>query len=99
MNERRTIGGEVLNESMTLTLREVCHFCGTREEVVIEMVREGVVQPKDPHEDAWTFSGIAVTRIRTAMRLQQDLEVNLPGAALALELLEEIERLKRQQRR
>jgi chaperone modulatory protein CbpM len=32
------------------------------------------------------------------MRLQQDFGVNLPGAALALELLEELERLRRAQR-
>jgi hypothetical protein len=30
--------------------------------------------------------------------LQQDFDVNLPGAALALELLEEIERLRRARR-
>jgi hypothetical protein len=28
------------------------------------------------------------------MRLQRDLEINLPGVALALELLEELDRLR-----
>jgi hypothetical protein len=32
--------------------------------------------------------------VRRALRLQHDLELNLPGAALALELLDEIERLR-----
>jgi chaperone modulatory protein CbpM len=58
------------------------------------MVREGIADPLDPQAGAWTFSGVAVTRIRTAHRLQQDLHVNLAGAALAIDLLEEIERLR-----
>ncbi|HRP35895.1 MAG TPA: chaperone modulator CbpM, partial [Gammaproteobacteria bacterium] len=32
---------------------------------------------------------------QVAMRLHHDLDVNLPGVALALDLLEEIERLRR----
>lgn len=43
----------------------------------------------------WVFSGAAVTRIQMALRLQRDLHVNLAGVALALDLLDEIERLKR----
>jgi chaperone modulatory protein CbpM len=35
----------------------------------------------------------------TAIRLQEDLGVNLPGAALALDLLERIEQLQRQLRK
>ena len=33
-----------------------------------------------------------------ALRLQRDLEINLPGVALALELMEELERLRRELR-
>jgi chaperone modulatory protein CbpM len=34
-------------------------------------------------------------RVRTVVRLQRDLGVNLPGAALALELLDRIDELQR----
>jgi chaperone modulatory protein CbpM len=34
-------------------------------------------------------------RLQIALRLQQDLDINLPGSALILDLLEEMERLKR----
>jgi len=44
----------------------------------------------------WRFAGTTVRRARTALRLQRDLEINLPGVALALELLEQLERLRRQ---
>lgn len=95
MSDDNAVGGQLLDEHVRLTLTDVCRLCGAREETVVEMVREGVVAPAERGEQ-WTFSGIAVTRIRTTLRLQRDLDVNLPGAALALELLEEIERLRRQ---
>lgn len=95
MERERPIRGEVLGEELELRLNEVCEVCGASEELVIELVREGVVEPSGPDPAQWVFSGFAVTRIRTALRLHRDLEINLPGAALALELLDEIERLRR----
>jgi chaperone modulatory protein CbpM len=94
MTEREVLRGTVLDENLTLTLGEVCEVCGVEELSVVEMVREGIADPLDPEAVNWTFSGVAVTRIRTAHRLQKDLQVNLAGAALALDLLEEIERLR-----
>lgn len=94
MSERETLTGVVLDERLTLSLNEVCDICGLEEDVVIEMVHEGVAEPLDPRAGRWRFSGVAVARLRTATRLQQDLHVNLPGAALALDLLEEISRLE-----
>jgi chaperone modulatory protein CbpM len=86
---------ELLDETLSLTLREVCQTCGVHAEYVVELVAEGVVEPAPdlgPH--AWRFDGIAVTRIQRALRLQVDLGINLPGIALALDLLDEMERLR-----
>lgn len=99
MIDETSLGGELLDEHIRLSLSEVCRICGTREEIVIEMVHEGVVEPEQAGPQPWQFSGLAVTRIQTMLRLQRDLDVNLPGAALALELLDEIERLRRRIRR
>jgi chaperone modulatory protein CbpM len=95
MSPRDPLTGDVLDESLTLTLTEVCEVCGLEQSVVVEMVAEGVVEPIDAAAGHWEFSGIAVTRLRTAQRLQRDLHVNLAGAALALDLLEEIRALRR----
>ncbi|MBP1152859.1 hypothetical protein JOD69_004728 [Methylocaldum sp. RMAD-M] len=43
----------------------------------------------------WQFNTAALRRLQTALHLQRDLGVNLPGAALALDLLEELEALRR----
>jgi chaperone modulatory protein CbpM len=42
---------------------------------------------------------VEVIRVRRAVRLQRDLELNLPGTALALELIDEIEQLRCRVRR
>jgi len=38
------------------------------------------------------------TRARIALRLERDLGINVPGVALALELLEELEQLRRERK-
>ncbi|HEX6998061.1 MAG TPA: chaperone modulator CbpM [Gammaproteobacteria bacterium] len=95
MSDADPITGDVLDERVELSLADLCRMCGLREEAVIEMVEEGIIEPRGPDRSGWRFSGVAVTRVRRAVRLQRDFEVNLPGAALALDLLEEIERLRR----
>ena len=47
----------------------------------------------------WRFPGSAVTRAQKALKLARDLRVNWPGTALALDLLDEIERLRLERRR
>lgn len=94
MSEHKPVRGTVFDEEITLTLHEVCEVCGIEESIVIEMVAEGVVEPIEPGVQRLQFTGVEVTRLWTAYRLQRDLHVNLPGAALALELLDEIRALK-----
>ncbi len=89
------IKGVVLDESIEFSMQELCRICDVGEALVVEIVQEGVVEPYGDEPGQWRFSGLAVTRIQRVIRLQREFEVNLPGAALALELLEEIERLKR----
>lgn len=48
----------------------------------------------DASRAQWRFSGTALRRVRRAMSLSRDLEVNPPGVALALDLLDEIEALR-----
>ena len=90
-----SIRGALLDDSTEFTLSEICTVCSVPEQLVVEIVAEGIVEPTGSERAHWRFTGIAVTRIRRVIRLQQEFEVNLPGAALALDLLEEIERLRR----
>jgi hypothetical protein len=42
----------------------------------------------------WRFTATTVVRVQKARRLQNDLGVNLPGVALALQLLDRIDALE-----
>ena len=96
--DRDDLTGTVLDERTTFTLGELSRACGVRVELVMEMVAEGVLEPRGTAPAEWRFPGTAVVRAQKALRLTRDLQVNWPGAALALELMEEIERLRREHR-
>ncbi|SEA20187.1 chaperone modulator CbpM [Microbulbifer marinus] len=87
------ITGAILDEESELSLSELCRACGMPAERIIALVEEGVIEPRG-HRTRWRFSGICVRRVRKVYTLERDLGVNLAGAALALDLLEEIERLQ-----
>jgi len=93
------LSGTVLDEALELTLSEICSVCGVHAELVIEMVEEGVIQPEGGVPEQWRFSGRTVIRAQKALRLARDLRVNWPGAALALDLIEELERMREAARR
>jgi chaperone modulatory protein CbpM len=84
----------IVDEAATITLQELCDSCGVQAELIMEMVEHGLLEPRGAAPADWQFTTIAVQRSRTALHLQQDLEVNWAGAALALDLLEEIEKLR-----
>ena len=100
MHEQKSLRGQVIEEETVITLDELCRNCTVRTEEVITLVEEGILDPADgplDREEAgrWQFHISSVRRVRTVVRLQRDLGVNLPGAALALELLDRIEELQR----
>jgi chaperone modulatory protein CbpM len=88
------IEGELLDEQRALTVAEFIRVCGVSVDQVNSMVAEGMLHPRGAAPEQWVFCGVEIIRVRRAVRLQRDLELNLPGAALALELIDEIERLR-----
>lgn len=86
--------GEILEEEIVLSLAELCRASQLPAERVIELVEEGVVEPIGKQPESWRFRGVSLRRIRCAQRLKQDLGVNTPGVALALDLLDELEQLR-----
>ena len=65
----------------------------------MELIEEGVIVPGGDAPEVWRFSALHLRRARVAIRLQRDLGVNLAGAALALQLLDELDTLRSQLRR
>ena len=88
------LSGEIMEEDMEMTLAELCRSCDLAEAQVMELVEHGVVEPQGSKPVHWRFRGTSIRRIRRAQRLERDLGVNTAGAALALDLLEELEELR-----
>jgi chaperone modulatory protein CbpM len=90
------VRGIVIEEHTELTLIDVSGACAVEIDSIVALVEEGVVEPVGAEPALWRFSGAQLRRAATALRLQRDLGVNPAGVALALDLLDEIERLRRQ---
>lgn len=85
---------QLLDEHTILTLDELCRACAAQTELIVELVEEGILNPEGPAPESWRFTGVQLKRASIALRLQRDLGVNLAGAALALQLLEELQELR-----
>jgi len=84
----------ILEEQTQLTLADLCRACAVHAERIIELVDAGVLEPQGREPAHWIFAGASLHRARKALRLQRDLGIDLVGAALALELLDEIDTLR-----
>ncbi|ABR90875.1 Uncharacterized conserved protein [Janthinobacterium sp. Marseille] len=90
---------QLLDDDVTLTLIELSQACNAPQDLITAWVFEGVLEPAGQQPQEWRFSGASVRRARVAQHLVQDLEVNTPGVALALDLLERIDALEAQLKR
>jgi len=86
---------QVVEEELQMSLEQLCRACDADRELVQQLVAHGVLEPQGDTPQAWVFAGASLRRTRVALRLLHDLELNLPGAALAVDLLDEIARLQR----
>ena len=84
----------VVAEEIQLTLLEFCQACHVSQEHVIAWVDEGALEAIGSAPPEWRFTGPALRRGKLALWLTRDLEINLPGVALALDLLDEIATLQ-----
>ena len=94
------VTGLILEDQTELSLDDLCRACAAQAERIVELVDEGLLTPAGTAPGEWRFTGVHLHRARVALRLESDLGVNLAGAALALELLDELDALReRVQRR
>ncbi len=82
------------NDTVFLSLHEVTYSFGVSLETIIEMMDEGIITAIKNEQQQLLFDTKALRNIRRVLKLNRDLGINLAGAALALELLEEIEYLR-----
>jgi chaperone modulatory protein CbpM len=88
--------GAIFEESAVLTVQDLSRMCAVEERHIVEFVEEGVLNVIEVNTTEWHFTGGALRRARLALRLERDLELNMAGVALALELMDELEALRRE---
>lgn len=84
-----------LVETEHFTLEEVCENCGLKVVEVTTYIQEGLIDVLNEDVSEWRFTETHLVRIQKASRLERDLRLNPAGVVLALELMSEIESLKK----
>lgn len=79
-----------LDVDLWLKSEEMCNACACSAETLAQLVMDGVLDPAGDAQANWRFGGDSLQRARRALRLMNDLGINGPGAALALDLLDEL---------
>ena len=77
-----------------LTIEELATAAGLSAARVARLVRLGLVEPTPSEPNA--FSAATAARLRRMLRLRRDLRVNLGGAAIIVDLVEQLEGLERE---
>ena len=80
--------------ALPITLMELCKATQLSAETLIDFVDEGIIEPIDNLGDNWSFNRHAIAIAGKATRLHQDLDIDWPGIAFAISLLEELEQLR-----
>lgn len=85
-----------ITDDETVSLIKLCHCTEIPVEQLFSMVDYGVLEPINSKLShiRWRFSANSILRVKTALRLQRDLDVNMAGAALAIELMDELKQLR-----
>lgn len=90
---------QLSEEGTVWTLTEVCERTALSREAVRDLVDLGLVGPTPESRDGrreWTFPDDALARLHRASRLRRELELDWAGVAVAMDLMDEIERLRRE---
>jgi len=88
------IEASIVENEVHMSIVELAHASRTPQELIMSWVSEGVLSPAGSSPEDWRFSGDSLRRAKTAAHLTHDLELNISGVALALDLLDEIAQLR-----
>ncbi|GAB3370456.1 chaperone modulator CbpM [Azotobacter armeniacus] len=80
--------------TVQLTLEECCQLVDVPAASLIEIVEYGIIEAGDGSPQDWRFDPAALGRLRQALRLQRELELDWQAVAVALDLLDEVGRLR-----
>ena len=100
--KEQVLAGTIVDETTEISIEQLSIFCSVRRERIVSLVEEGVLEPlerrRSRRADEWRFAGDSLKRAARAIRLQRELDIDISALGLVLDLLEEIEALRRRLR-
>lgn len=82
-----------------LSLEEVCEIAELPTEVLITIVEEGILEPVGSTPEEWCFDCTMLNIAKRAVRLHRDFEIEWSGIPFYLDMLEELEKLRVENKR
>lgn len=87
---------QVVDADTLFSLADFAHACGQSHDWVLQLVEHSIVVVRGTQPEQWQFAGQDLQRARRAFRLQRDFDASFSAVALMLELLDEVQDLRRQ---
>ena len=86
---------EIIDEQLALDLEHFAEVCGQSTDWVLKLIDYDILQIQvDPQSHQ--FIGEDVARARRAYRLQRDFDASLSAVAVMLDLIDEVQQLRKQ---
>lgn len=77
-----------------VSLQELCQIFTISPQFIQDLVNYDIIYPKDKQAKEWVFDLVHIERVKISLRLHKDLEVNLSGVAVILDLLDQVHDLQ-----
>ncbi|MFJ5298287.1 chaperone modulator CbpM [Pseudomonas sp. NPDC088368] len=87
-----------MRNTLVVDMKEFCQVVDMPAAYVIEIVEHGIVEPQGLKPDDWLFDTYSLSIAKRAAKLHHDLEMEWDGVALALNLLDELEQVRAENR-
>lgn len=92
--DQEILTGSVIGDEGVLSIEELAKACRAEAQWIIELVAVGVLTPQGSEASAWRFRATDLRCAFRIARLQRDFGASMEAAAVMLDLLDEIERLR-----
>lgn len=88
--------GDVLNQQHQLNFQQFIQAAGQNELWIQQLIEYDIIQCPIANPQHHTYVGEDVVRARRAYRLQRDFDASLSAVAVMLDLIDEVQQLRRQ---
>lgn len=89
------LDGHLVDDNNTFDLSHFAQACGQSPEWVLQLLEYDIL-PQRPEDRIHQFFGEDISRARRAYRLQRDFDASFSAVAMMLDLIDEVQHLRRQ---